>query len=325
MRGRRGRGRRPRARCAWPAWLLLVQALLFCGASPAPASDILAVLSAPIPSYVDLLRDLRTHLARLPGPGPKAVEPDLVREVILSEGDSDDLHRAVQGRRPDLILAVGRSALAATSAIPDVPVLYVLAPAAEPLVRGRANVTGVGLEVPPAVTLAALRDVLPGVRRLGLVYDPARTEALVTEAQKAAEGAGIALTAVRVKGPRGVAAALDELAGRVDALWLLPDLTVATAEGVESFLLFSQRHRVPVLAFSPYYVERGATLAVSADPGAVAEQAAHMARRLLAGATPAHVPVEPPAQVAITMNRAVAAKVGATPDPASGRTIEWVE
>ncbi len=231
-------------------------------------------------------------------------------------------------RRPDLVLAVGRSALAAAAGLSDPagpPVLYLLAPAAEPLARGHANVTGVDLEVPPAVTLAALRDVLPKVRRVGLVHDPARTAAVVRGAVRAAEGAGVALAVLPVGSAREAAARLEELSGAVDVLWLLPDLTVAVPEVVQSLVLFSQRHRVPLLAFSPAYVERGATLAVSADPEAMAGQAARMARRLLAGEPAARVPVEAPARVVVTVNRAVAAQLGVEPSRASPQTLEWVE
>jgi len=286
------------------------------------------VLGARIPPYEEALRDFRAHLARLPAAGPKAIQPDTFTELNLAEAGRAGLLLAVATRRPDLVLALGRSALTAAAGLADradLPVLYLLAPAAEPLVRGHPNVTGVDLDVPPAATLKALHDVLPGIRRVGVVHDPAQTADLVREAARAAGSAGLSLAVLPVGSAREAAARLEELAGRVDALWLLPDLTMAVPEVVQSLLLFSLRHRVPVLAFFPSYLERGATLAVSADPEAMAAQAARMARRLLAGAPPAGVPAEPPSRIVVTVNRAVAAKLGVEPNRASPQTLEWAE
>jgi len=326
-RQRDARHRRGKTRRQWSQSLrfLAVFFALTSSALPARAADILAVLGSAIPPYERALRDFRTALARLPAAGPKAIEPDAVRALVLPETGPDALGRAFREQRADLVLAVGRSALAALADLGGVPVLYVLAPSPAPLVRDHVNITGVALDVPPRDSIAVLRDILPKVRRLGLLYDPDRTGALVAEARAAAVEMGVALTAGPVHRPREVATGLEDLAGKVDALWLVPDLTVAGPEGVEAFALFSQEHGLPVISFSPYHVQRGATLSVSADPETMARQAAAMARRLLAGEPPQRVPPEPPARVVVTVNRAVAAKLGVSLNPASPQTIEWVE
>ena len=53
---------------------------------------------------------------------------------------------------------------------------------------------------------------------------------------------------LEVSRPNDVPAALNALKGMVDALLMLPDTTVVTAETVESFLLFSQNNNIPVIS-----------------------------------------------------------------------------
>lgn len=303
-------------------------AVLVLSAAPARAAEILAVLSARLPPYEQALAEFRTQLSRLPAAGPKAIEPHTYTELVLTEAGPQGLARALRDRRPALVLALGRSALLAAAELPQrppTPLLYLLAPGVPPEVRDRPHVTGVEIDVPPVATLAALREILPGVRRVGLLYDSRHTGALVEEARPAARAAGLDLVALPVQESRQVPARLGELAGRVDLLWLLPDLTVATPEGAASFVQFSQRHRVPVLAFSRPYVERGATLAIAADPAGLAAQAARLARRLLAGELPGHMEPEPPARILVLVNRAVADKLGIALRRPASSFFEWVE
>ncbi|MEW6487577.1 MAG: ABC transporter substrate binding protein [Thermodesulfobacteriota bacterium] len=308
--------------------LVCALAVLALSAVPARAAEILAVLSARLPPYEQALAEFRTQLSRLPAAGPKAIEPHTYTELVLTEAGPQGLARALRDRRPALVLALGRSALLAAAELPQrppTPLLHLLAPGVPPEVRARPDVTGVDLDVAPAATLAVLRTILPNLRRVGLVYDPQRTGALVDQARAAAREAGLELTALPVGESREVPSRLGELAGRVDLLWLLPDLTVATPDGTASFVQISQRHRVPVLAFSRPYAERGATLTIAAEPGGMAAQAARLARRLLAGESPRRAVPEAPVLLSVTANRAVAAKLGLELVRPASLHFEWLE
>ena len=70
---------------------------------------------------------------------------------------------------------------------------------------------------------------------------------------------------------------------RIEAFWMLPDLTVITQMTVEFIFLFSLENRIPVLTFSEKYVESGALLSVGIDAFDIGVQAAEMALRILAG------------------------------------------
>lgn len=287
----------------------LVLLTLVLSPPSASAAEILAVVSTRHPAYEAVLSRIRAGLARLPAVGPKAIQPHTLSVVYLDEAGEAGLRRQARARPPDAVVALGRSALFSAVELSDrlpapaLPVVHVLAPAVPAAVRGRSHVTGLTLDPSPATVLSRLRDLLPGLARIGLVHDPSRTSALAEEALRAAQQLGVTLTVLPVREAREVPMRLTELRGRVDALWLPPDLTVAAPNAVASLVLFPEEHRVPVVAFARIYLERGAPLAVEADLSGMAEQAVRMVRRILAGESPANIPPEVPDRVVVTANR----------------------
>lgn len=232
-----------------------------------------------------------------------------VERFVLSELRGADLVRSVREARPRLVLAVGRDALARVKEIREIPVVYVMVAAPEAIAGTGRNVTGVAMHVPAERYLSFFGSELRA-RRVGIIYNPARTGALVREALQAAERAGITLVPREADGPRDTVRLLAGLKGKVDALWLLPDASVVTRDTVEAFALFSQENRVPVVAFAARYLEHGALAAFEVDPADMGRQAGRMARRILGGARVETIAPEPPAKAVIRTNGAVIRNLG---------------
>ncbi|GAB4285263.1 MAG: ABC transporter substrate-binding protein [Deferrisomatales bacterium] len=275
------------------------------------AQEIAVVQSASIEPYNQAVHAFRTALSRAAPPtGPNRLQPVAFTDYVLSEpGASDRLDHDLAGaRRPDLILAVGATALKQVGQAGEIPVVYAMVPPPPPGRRPR-NATGVEMEIPPARWLESLVHLLPGTKRVGAIYDPERTGRTVARAQAYARSLGVELVALPVASGREVPSALARLAGRVDALWMLPDLTVVTPETARRMLLFSVEHRVPVLTFSERYLKLGAAAALTFDSASMGAQAAEMARRILGGSPVADVPPEPARQVRVLVNRAIEQKL----------------
>jgi putative ABC transport system substrate-binding protein len=312
--------------------LLAVLLVLSGTAAPAPASaeEVLAVRGSG-PSVLEAaVEAFRSTLSSLPPPaGPKRIGAAEVAEFALSALDPvSALRREVDERRPAAVLAVGGAALEAALRLPDdteTPIVYLLAPGGSELARGNPRVTGVNTAVPPARVLRAVHALLPGIQRAGVVFDPSRSGPPVAEARKEAEILGLALLDSEARAPNEVGSALGSLSGRVDALWMLPDLTVVTPETVASFALFSVDNRVPLIAFSQAYLRKGATLSVDADPEGMADQAARLVWRILSGASPAEAPPEPPERIRISVGRRAAERLGLRIPPEASPSLKWLE
>ena len=206
-----------------------------------------------------------------------------IDRFILSERKGDDVRDAVRKTRPDAVLAIGREALAAAAEVRRIPVFYVMALDPRPTAAQRENFYGVSMIVSPDAQLEILSSALPGLHRMGVLYDPGRTGPFVTAARKASAGKGVALTEEPLAGAAGVPDALKGMLGDIQAFWLLPDLTVVTAETVRHIILSCLTGGVPVIAFSEKYLEMGALMAITFDPRDMGVQVGQMAVSVLRG------------------------------------------
>ncbi|RNC73268.1 MAG: ABC transporter substrate-binding protein [Desulfuromonadales bacterium] len=232
-----------------------------------------------------------------------------VERLVLSDLRGADVARSVREARPRLVLAVGHDALSRVKEIREIPVIYVMVASPERAGATGGNITGVAMGVPAERYLSFIRNDL-GAKRVGIIYNPAKTGSQARKAREAADRLGITLVAREADSAREAAQQLASLKGKVDALWLLPDSTVLTAVNLEAIALFSQENRVPVVAFAAKYLEQGALAAIEVDPADMGRQAGRMARRILDGASVSSVPAEQPAKTAMKVNPAVARHLG---------------
>lgn len=212
--------------------------------------------------------------------------------TVFDMSRDGDAMTKLRGSHPDLILAIGvRAAKAAAESLLDIPVVFcmVLDPEANGI-SGR-NVTGVTLAIPVRQQLEEFKRVVPGLARLGVLYNPAKTGAVVEEARSVASSMGLTLFAEAVTRNDQVPTAMARLAGKVDGLWLPPDATVVTKETFRLALEISLTRKLPLMVFNSQFVKAGALLALSPDYGASGHDAARIVRLVLAGRKPAEIPV----------------------------------
>src|SRR5579883_2165598 len=101
--------------------------------------------------------------------------------------------------------------------LPDLPVIFcmVLDPLRHSLKT--TNMTGIRLEVPIDRQLSILHALLPGAKRLGLLYDQRKTAPLVEEAKRKAKGLGVDLVTKSVSSEKDVPGALRSILPQIDA------------------------------------------------------------------------------------------------------------
>ncbi len=216
----------------------------------------------------------------------------------------------LRASHPDLVLAVGvRAAKAAAGGISDLPIVYCMV--LDPDVNGISgpNVTGVTLAIPVQRQLEAMRRVVPGLSRLGVVFTPAKSGVLIQDARSAAAAMGLTLFEESVQRSEQVPDALSRLSGKVDGLWLPPDATVVTKETFQLALELSLTRKIPLMVFNSQFVKAGALLALSPDYQASGADAARVVRQILAGKKPGDIPVSP-TRGTLVVNVATAKSLG---------------
>lgn len=241
-------------------------ARLFAAPLPALASDVLIIKDADIKPYQDVIQ------------GFQKTCNCSVREMDLS--DLEALERALKAK-PAAVVALGTQALRRTRTIRNVPLIYTMAMPSESAEATGKNVSGVSMDIAPADCLTTMAGLFPDAKRIGVLFDPDQTGPYVEEASLAARKNGISLVLKAVGDSRKAPALLNELGGKIEVLWMLPDATILNSETIDAMLLFSFQHNVPIFSFSKRYVQMGAVAALTIDAQTIGKQAGELVRRLL--------------------------------------------
>lgn len=299
--------------------ILLPFVAFFCLAGPASASSKVVVLqSSRLLPYEQARQGLdRILTERIPSRGSKSIQPtDLSLFILSEEGDPRFLRLTIETEHPEVLVAIGAKALAFAATLKtDRPIVYLLVPSPKSIVKGRRNVTGVEMTIPPARQLAGLIAVLPDAKRVGTIYDPRNSSQFIAKAQAAAAKLGIELLAEQALSPKQVPELLTNFRGKIDSFWILPDLTVLTPQTLEKILLFSLTEKVPVLSFSEKYLKEGAAVAVTFDLAAMGKEAGELTWKILQGGNVNTLPPVSADKVRIEVNDKVLDKLGRDYNP----------
>jgi putative ABC transport system substrate-binding protein len=276
--------------------LLLCIALTLSTLAPARAAEVLVLQSNRGSGYSDAMR------------GFQASFKGGQRTVVLSDYAEIDVERLVKEERPRLVVAVGDRALAAVRKLRELPVVTMLALAHSSRKASPDNVGGVAMLPAPDQYMKLL--VSMGVRRFGVLYDPAKTGQYLKRIEQDSRHLGLQLVAEPVSDPRDIQAKLEKIKGSVEALWMLPDSTVFTTVNLEAFILFSMTNRVPVVTFSSYYLKNGAAASLDIDYHDIGVQAGELAVSLLNSGGLRKVPTVDPRRTVLRINESVVRKLG---------------
>lgn len=221
-------------------------------------------------------------------------------------------------RQAPVIVAVGQQALGlARQHAPQVPLVLCMVLGVQ---RGTFSdtVTGIPLAPDPRSTLEAIRSVVPGARRVGVLYDPAVSELLVERAQAVAPGLGLTLVKEPVT-PLQVREAVQRLAPRVDVLWLPPDPKLFSREVLSFLLSTTSERKLPVVGFLEGFTRAGAVASVSADFEGIGKRAGALAAEIVKRPADKRVPVPEPvfAPGRLSVNLKTAGALGIVPSSAA--------
>jgi len=282
--------------------VLFSTVLILCHGVAGAGQEIVAVQSMRVAPYEEAIK------------GFKSVCDGKIKRLVISELKGADLVERIHEIRLDMVLAVGMDALSRVKRIKNIPVVYLMVLDPQSILSGEKNITGVSMNIPQERQLLALLEALPGMKTIGLLYDPERTGHLAERAREAARRTGIRLIAKEVHSSKRVPPLIREMTGEIDVFWMLPDITVVTPETVEFLLLSSLENKIPILTFSEKYVELGALMSISVDPFDMGCQAGQMAKAILSGRDVMSVQEVEARKAVIWINLKVARKLGITID-----------
>lgn len=224
-----------------------------------------------------------------------------------SEGDlatANTMARAMASGEADLLVTVSTPSLQAVAnanrssrkphvfaLVTDPSATGVGISAADPLDHP-AWMAGYGTMQPIGPALQLAREMNPGLKKVGVVYNAAEVNALaqLKVAREVCRDLGITLEETTVDNSSGVGEATGALTARgAEAIFLIGDVTVLVA--AETVIQTAGRADVPVFSVIPPNAKKGAIFDLGADYFEVGRKAGVLAAEVLNGRDPAGVPI----------------------------------
>lgn len=244
-------------------------------------------------------------------------------EFQSAQGDvgiAGQIAKKFVGDAPDVIIAVATPSAQAVVAAArgSVPIVFtaVTDPVSAKLVKSwkasGGSVTGVSDMLPLEKHLGLITDAIPGIKTIGVPYNPGETNAvvLVEGFKKIAESKGIKVITASAPSTADVLMATRSLVGKVQAIYVTTDNTIVSA--FEAVVKVGIDAQIPVFAGDTDSVNRGAAAALGFDYYDIGRQTGKVVLDVLKGKSPGTIDVQGVAITNLHINLKSAKKMGLT-------------
>jgi putative ABC transport system substrate-binding protein len=231
-----------------------------------------------------------------------------------------DLVRA----KVDLIVTAGTPAtMAAKEATSTIPIVFGSAGSPEEkklvasLPQPGGNVTGLALHVASTKHLQVLKDAVPGLSRVGLLYDPATTapeeyrRSFLAGLESDARALGLRVQPIALSNPREVERSFSEVR-RSSVQGLLVDNASPILLVRERVCMLATQQNLPSVGQGREFADAGCLMSYGEILVDMYRRAAAYVDKILRGAKPADLPVEQPTKFELVINMKAAKALGLT-------------
>lgn len=156
------------------------------------------------------------------------------------------------------------------------------------------NLVGISIQASAQKQLTWHQRILPNKKRIGILYNPETSQALIDEFKQSANKLGLEIIAVPVHSPTELTSALKLLAREADTILGIPDKMVYSGKTAKAILLFSYRNRMPFIGLSKSWVKAGAIYALDWNYVSLGKQCAELAMSIIAGEKANSMPLQFP-------------------------------
>lgn len=285
---------------------IIISFLLFALTTGSIFSDektvIMVIKSRNITPYNIALRGFKGYLNR------QRIETRII-EFSLEGKRKDELisiREEIRSITPDLVLALGTpAAKIAQETVEDIPVIFamVLDPKGS-----RILLPGVSMDISPEIKLRNIKRVLPGAKRIGIVYSDESISAY-EEISQASDKLGLQLIGIKINSRKEFPDAFKDLWWQIDYFLMIPDSKIYFPESVEYLLAEGLRKKIPIVGLSSSYTEAGALISFDCDYADLGEQAAEIILKILTGKNPVKSEFVRPRKINFSLNLLVAEKL----------------
>ncbi len=230
-----------------------------------------------------------------------------------------------------IVLAGDAQTRSAKRGAPDIPIVF--AAAGDPigsglvtsLARPGGNVTGFSVQLPDTAgkRIELLREIVPGLRRLAILFNSAKPGSELAAAQAAARALGLESVRAEFGRAEEIPPAIEALNGRADGLYVCVEpLMIANRARINALALAA---RLPTVHSYRDNLGEG-LISYGPDLFDLYRRAAELVDKILRGARPSDIPVQQPTKFELAINLKSANALGLTvPATLLARADEVIE
>ncbi|MDR3259291.1 MAG: ABC transporter substrate-binding protein [Fusobacteriaceae bacterium] len=212
-------------------------------------------------------------------------------------------------QKKDLIFTISTpSSQAALNATKEIPI--VITAVTDPTIAGliSKNLTGTSDPMPIDEQVNLIKQVLPNVKTVGLIYNTSEQNSAISieRTKKELEKVGLKFEEAGVTSINDISPALSNLLNKVDLIFLTTDNLISSAAPL--VIEMSNKANKPVLAGEESHIPFGALMTRTIDFEKIGYRAGEMAVEILKGKAPSEIPIEPPKENRTIVNKKIAEK-----------------
>ena len=243
-------------------------------------------------------------------------------DFMNSEGDQSKvatMSKQLVANGNDVVVGIATpAAQGLASATKDLPVIMAAitdpigANLVKDLKKPGGNITGVSDHNPAEQQVELIKTLTPNVKTIGALYSSSEdnSKSQVEEFTKLAEKAGYKVVPYSVPSTNEIASTVSVMSGKVDAIWVPIDNTIASA--FSTVVEANKTAKKPIFPSATAMVEAGGLGSVVVDQHDLGVATGKMAAKILKGQKSADTPVEIFSQGKSVINKKVADELGIT-------------
>lgn len=301
------------------SWLPALCAVLAYGPARAIGPEALAVI------YPDIGQPYRKVFTEIIEGIEEQAKLRVRGYAVGANADFAELQATLKKNGGKVVIALGRQGLQAAAAFDGSTTVVVGGVSSVP---DADKLRGISLTPDPALLFSHLKGLVPGVRRVIVVYSPQYSLTMLKLAREAARNQGLELVALEApdlaSAVRRYENAFASADGRTDALWLPQDpVTVEEATVLPLVLKESWNRNVPIFSSSILHVKKGALFALYPNNFELGRELASMAMGVLNGDS-RNNGVTPLRAVRTAFNTRTASHIGLNVAAGQQRTFDFI-
>lgn len=239
-------------------------------------------------------------------------------------GTAAQIVNQIISQKPKVMVAI--STPSAQAALPSciiqkIPLVFtaVTDPMGAKLVKDMAKrnepVTGVSDRLPIESQIQLVKDFIPGLKTLGVIYNAGEVNSvnMVKSLKEEAVKLNIEIVEATASKTSDVSTAMIGLVGKVQAVYVPNDNTAVAA--MNSIAQIGEKHKLPVFAGDTGSVNSGAVATRGYDRFELGRKAGELVLKILKGTPAGDLPVESGQSMQLTLNAEAAQKMGVAVPP----------